>query len=109
MATYTTVSDLLASYKSRFVPENAEGVDTVIQVNLEGTPDETFYIVIQNQECVVAAGAHDAPILTVFATVEDWLKLNNHEVNPMLLMMQGKDKVEGPLHMAARFQTMFRD
>ncbi|MEM8487967.1 MAG: SCP2 sterol-binding domain-containing protein [Bacteroidota bacterium] len=109
MATYTSVSELLASYKSRFIPENAGGVDTVIQINLEGTPDEAFYVEIHNQECVVEAGAHEAPVLTVSATVEDWLKLNNHEVNPMLLMMQGKLKVEGPLHMAARFQTMFRD
>ncbi len=109
MATYTSVSELLTSYKSRFIPENASGVDTVIQVNLEGTPDEAFYVVVRDQQCEVEAGVHQEPVLTVSATVDDWLKLNNHEVNPMLLMMQGKLKVEGPLHMAARFQSMFRD
>ncbi len=109
MSKYTSVDQLIESYKARFIPENAEGVDTVIQVNLAGDPDAKFYMSIKNQICTIADGEHDAPVLTVNASVDDWLMLNNHEVNPMMLMMQGKLKVDGPLHMAAKFQTMFKE
>ena len=109
MAKYTSVAELIDSYRSRFIPENAAGVDTVVQVNLSGEPDAHFFMTIKDQACTIKDGSHQAPELVVTSTVEDWLKLNNHEVNPMMLMMQGKVKIDGPLHMAAKFQAMFRE
>ena len=109
MSKFTSIPELIASYKSRFIPENADGVDTVIQLKLAGNPPASFYMTIKDKQCIIFDGTHENPVLTVNATVEDWLKLNNHEVNPMMLMMQGKLKVDGPLHMATKFQTMFRD
>ena len=109
MAKFASIPDLIESYKSRFIPENADGVDTVIQLKLAGDPSSSFYMLIKDKQCTIVDGAHESPVLTVNATVEDWLKLNNHEVNPMMLMMQGKLKVDGPLHMATKFQTMFKD
>lgn len=109
MTKFSTIPELMASYKARFIPENAEGVETVIQLILSGDPDASFYVAIKDQQCNIIEGESGDPVLTVRATVEDWIKLNNHEVNPMMLMMQGKLKVDGPLHMATKFQSMFRE
>ncbi len=107
MAKFVSVPELIESYKSRFIPENAGDVDTIIQLRLSGEPASDFFMVIKDQQCTITEGIHEDAELTVGASVEDWLKLNNHEVNPMMLMMQGKLKVDGPLHMAAKFRSMF--
>ncbi|MFK7846305.1 MAG: SCP2 sterol-binding domain-containing protein [Rhodothermales bacterium] len=109
MAKFVSVSELIESYKSRFIPENADGVNTIIQLRLSGEPSSDFFMMIKDQMCTITEGVHDEAVLTVNATVEDWLMLNNHEVNPMMLMMQGKLKVDGPLHMAAKFRSMFKE
>ena len=109
MPKFETIPDLIASYKDRFIPENAEGVDTVIQVILDQDPNSSFYLEIKDKLCHISEGTHDDPVLTAHSTKEDWFKLNNGEANPMMLMMQGKLKVDGPLHMATKFQAMFRE
>ncbi len=109
MPKFETIPDLIASYQSRFIPENAEGVDTVIQIILDEDLSTSFYLAIKSQQCDIAEGQHDDPELTVRSSLNDWLSLNNGEANPMMLMMQGKLKVDGPLNMATKFQTMFRE
>ncbi len=109
MAKFVSIPELIESYKSRFIPENAAGVDTVIQLKLAGEQAYSFFMTIKDKECTIVEGDHDNPVLTINASAEDWLKLNNDEANPMMLMMQGKLKVDGPLHMATKFQTMFSE
>lgn len=109
MAKFVSVPELIESYKSRFIPENAGDVDTIIQLRLSGDPPADFFMRIKEQKCTITEGVHEDAELTVRASVEDWLNLNNHEVNPMMLMMQGKLKVDGPLHMAAKFRAMFKE
>lgn len=109
MAKFESVSDLIESYKSRFIPEKADGVDTIVQLNFKDAPADSFYVMIKENECVIEEGLHPAPVLTVHTATKDWLKLNNGEANPMMMMMQGKVKVDGPLELAAKFQAMFRE
>ncbi len=109
MAKFETVSDLIASYKSRFIPGNADGVDTIVQLNFKDAPDDSFYVMIKDNQCVIERGVHQSPELTVHTSIKDWLNLNNGKGNPMMMMMQGKIKVDGPLNMATKFQSMFKD
>ena len=108
MAKFESIPDLIESYKSRFLPEKSDGVDTVVQLKFTDDPEASFYVMIKESQIAISSGVHGTPELTVHTTVEDWLKLNNGKSNPMMMMMQGKLKVEGPLEMAARFQSMFK-
>lgn len=107
MPKFASIDEVMASYSERFLPEKAEGVDAVIQINLSGDRPASYVVTIKDQTLNIEEGTHDAPLLTVYSTVEDWLKLNNGEANPMMLLMQGKLRVEGPIQIATRFQTMF--
>ncbi len=107
MPKFETLPSLLQSYKDRFIPEKAEGVDAVIQLKLSGSEDALYFITIRNKTFEISEGLHEDPVLTVISTVKDWLKLNNGESNPMSIMMMGKLKVEGPLPLAMQFQSMF--
>ncbi len=107
MQKFDTIPSLLESYKERFIPEKALGVNAVIQLKLAGDEEALYYITIKDQTFEVSEGVHDSPALTVISTVKDWLNLNNGESNPLTLMMMGKLKVEGPIPLAMQFQTMF--
>lgn len=108
MATYSSIPEVIESYENRFLPEQAVGVDGVVQLNFTGDGGGSYYMVIKEQHLTVKEGEHHEPTVTVTASAEDWLKVNNGEANPMALMMQGKLKVSGSLPMATKFQTMFR-
>jgi putative sterol carrier protein len=108
MPKFTTIPEVVESYKGRFLPEEAKGVDGVIQLNLTGEGGGGYKMKIQEQTLTITEGEHPEPTVTVTADAEDWLRVNNGETNPMGLLMQGKLKVKGSLPMATKFQTMFR-
>lgn len=108
MPKFTTIPEVVESYKGRFLPEEAKGVDGVIQLNLTGEGGGGYKMKIQEQTLMITEGEHPEPTVTVTADAEDWLRVNNGETNPMGLLMQGKLKVKGSLPMATKFQTMFR-
>lgn len=105
---YTSTSEVIKSYEERFIPEEAAGVDGVVQLNLTGEGGGSYVLVIKDQTLTIEEGKHDEPTVTVTASADDWLKVNNQETNPMALMMAGKLKLSGSLPLATKFQGMFR-
>ena len=108
MPTYDTIPEVMRSYEDRFLPEQAAGVDGVVQLHLTGEGGRPYYLVIRNQQLGVHEGTHEDPTVTVTTSAENWLKINNGESNPMALMMMGQLKVGGSLPLATKFQSMFR-
>lgn len=107
MEHYTSIDEVIASYPSRFKPEEAKGTEGVVQLNLKGEGGGQYYLVIENQTLSVEKGAHDDPTMTATAEAHDWLRLNNGEVSPMTLLMQGRLKFNGSLPLALKFRSMF--
>ena len=108
MPRFHTIPEVIDSYKDRFKPSEAAGVDGVVQLVFTGEGGGAYQMIIKNQELTIEEGQHEDPTVTVTASAEDWLKVNNGEVNPMGLLMQGKLKVKGSLPMATKFQSMFQ-
>ena len=65
-------------------------------------------MLIRDKKLDVVAGEHPDPTVVVKVPAEEWIKVNNGQVGPMGLLMQGKLKVKGSLGMASKFQTMFK-
>ena len=105
---YTSIRELIASYEERFIPENAEGIDAIIQIDLTDNQGTSYVVTIKDQKLRIKEGTHEDPLLKVSASESDWLKLNNGEANPMIMMMKRKLKVKGPIEVVAQFQKMFR-
>ncbi len=102
-----TLDDVMAMYERKFDPEKAEGIDAVVQFDISGDGGGQRYLTIRDKEMQVAEGAHADPTITVRSSLENFLKLNLGEANPMALMMTGKVKVSGSVPLAMKFISLF--
>lgn len=107
MATPETIPELIDLYPEYFQPREAEGVDGVVQLDLDGAGGGQYYLVIEDQTLHIQEGVHDDPTVTIRTTAERWLKINRGEASPMTMMMMGQLSVDGSLAMATKFQSMF--
>lgn len=107
MPNHETIDELLQSYSERFSPEKAQGMDSVVQMNLTGEGGGQYYAEVQDQELNIEEGTHEAPDTTLTTSAENWLKVNNGNANPMQLMMQGQLSVDGSIPTATKFQGLF--
>ncbi len=107
MPRYATLDDVLASYPSRFRPDRAEGVDATVHMQLTGDGGRDATIHVHDGTLDVAEGVPESPTLQLTATAEDWLAVENGEMNPMMAMMQGKLKLKGSIPFATKFMGMF--
>lgn len=108
MPRYETIDEVIASYPDRFQPEKAQGVNETVYMNLDGeTPREIVLHVNDGSLDIREGEAPQDPTLTLSAKSEDWLAIENGELNPMMAMMQGKAKLRGSMPFAMKFMGMF--
>lgn len=103
-----SVPELIERYPDHFQPQEAEGVDGVIQLRLSGEGGGHYYLQVKDQALTIEEGEHPDPDTTIKTSAETWLAINNGDANPMAMMMQGKAKVEGSLPMAMKMQSLFK-
>ena len=102
-----TLSDLMDLYQRKFQPEKAGDIDATIQLSISGDGGGDRILEIKDKTLTIAEGVAEEPTLTVSCDFANWLKMNVGEANPMMLMMQGKMKVKGPIPLAMKFQQLF--
>ena len=108
MPRYATLDDVIASYPDRFRPDKADGVEATVQMHLTGANARDIAFHVNNQNLNVEDGATiDDPTLSVVADADDWLAIENGQINPMMAMMQGKLKLKGSIPFATKFLTLF--
>jgi putative sterol carrier protein len=108
MPRYATLDDVLASYPARFRPDKAEGVDATVHMHLTGERARDLLLHVHDGRLDVADGATvEDPTLTLTADADDWLAVENGQLNPMLAMMQGKLKLKGSVPFATKFMSLF--
>lgn len=107
MAAPQSIPELLNRYPDYFNPQAAEGVDGVVQLDLEGEGGGQYVLTIRDQELDIQEGTHEDPTVTIRTTAERWLKVNRGEASPMTLMMTGRLSIDGSLSMATKFQSLF--
>ena len=108
MPRYANLDEVMASYSERFRPDKAEGVDASVQMNLTGDHARQVVLRVQNQEMSIEEGVTaENPTLSVTADADDWLAVENGQLNPMMAMMQGKVKLKGSMPFAMKFLALF--
>ena len=108
MPRYATLDEVMASYSKRFRPDKAEGVDATVQMNLTGDNARNVVLHVRDQQMTIEEGVTvDDPTLSVTADADDWLAVENGELNPMMAMMQGKVKLKGSMPFAMKFLALF--
>lgn len=108
MPRYDTFDDVLASYPSRFNGDKAQSMDDTVYMNLTGDDARDVTLHVHNGELDITEGAvPEDPTLTLTAKTEDWVRIENGDLNPMMAMMQGKVKMKGSVPFATKFMGLF--
>jgi putative sterol carrier protein len=107
MPSFSSLDELVALYPDHFDPSEAEGMDGIVQLDIDGEKGGQYYLEIRNQELSVSEGAHEDPTVTISTSAENWLDIHRGEASPMTLMMTGQLQISGSMPMATKFQNVF--
>ena len=90
-----------------FMPEKANGIKAVIQIELSGEGASNWIINIADRKIDVAEGLVNSPSMTLQMAASDYVALTRGEANPMALFAAGRVKLQGDMGLALRFQQLF--
>ena len=108
MPRYSSLDEVLASYPGRFQADKARSMDDKVYMNLTGENARDVTIYVHHGELDVTEGeVPEDPTLRLTADADDWLAIENGQLNPMMAMMQGKMKLKGSVPFATKFMTLF--
>ena len=103
-----TIADLMSKMPGAFVPEKAQGLDTVLQFKFTGKEPGDWYAAIKDGKVDVQEGAHPSPKMTLTADSADYVRIFTGELDGMQAFMQGKLKLAGDLNLAMKLTQMFK-
>ncbi len=103
-----SVSDLMSRMPRAFKPENAEGVNTVLQYHLTGDEGGDWIVTIKDGQCQVVEGVAENPNMTLTADAQDYKDVIVGKTNAMQAFMMGKLKLAGDLNLAMKLPTFFK-
>jgi len=108
MPRYQSIDDVLASYPARFRADKATDTTATVHMHLTGAGARDVVLVVDNGTLEVTEGTPASdPTLTLSADADDWLRVENGDLNPMMALMQQKLKLKGSVPFAMKFMGMF--
>jgi putative sterol carrier protein len=104
-----TVAELMEKMPGAFLPEKAQGVNSVIHFKFTGAEAGDWNATIRDGKVNVGKGApEEKPNLTLTADSADYVKIFTGELDGMQAFMQGKIKLAGDLNLAMKLMQMFK-
>jgi putative sterol carrier protein len=104
---FNSVKEIFDGMPKAFDRGEAEGLNAVIQFNIEGDEGGNWYATIKDQTCTVSQGVHDNPTLSLKMLDKNWMALCKGELNAVMAFMSGKLKAKGDLMLAQRLPKLF--
>jgi putative sterol carrier protein len=103
-----TVEKLMSRMPKAFIPENAEGVEAIIQYHLSGEEAGDWIIDIREGQCKIEPGVSENPSMTLEADSQDYKDVITGKVNGMNAFMEGKLRLSGDLNLAMKLTSFFK-
>jgi len=104
-----TVKEALQGMVAAFDPEQAKGVNAIVQLNTTGEGGGTHHINIESGRAELVDGIAVEPTVTITTTAKDWLAIVAGELDTTKAFMTGKLIVDGDMMLMMRFQKMFNE
>ncbi len=102
------LEDLMQKAVDAFQPQNAAGIDALIQLRLTGDQGGDWFVTIRDQVLTLAEGVRPEADLTFKANTQDLFNVVNGQVNPMQAVLSGKVQFQGDISLAMRLLEVFR-
>ena len=102
-----TVNDLIRLIPMGFKAENAENVQTNIQIIATGSDGGEWVVRIKEKNCSIENGLMDNPDLTLTAETGNIIKMFLGELDPLRAYMQGKISFKGRIKQALALTNLF--
>ncbi len=99
-----TPAKIIENLPSRFKPEKAKGIDTVVQVEIRGPHGGKWTATIKDQKMEVKEGTHPTPKLEIEIGEEDFLDLINGKLKGTTAFFSGKLNIKGDLSTALKLR-----
>lgn len=108
MPRITSAQQLFDSLPAAFLPEQAQGVNAVIQFELTGPDGGDWQAQVANGQLTLGPGRAANPTVTLTASAADYLAIVNGDLSAMGAFMSGKVKIKGDVGLVMKMQKMFR-
>ncbi len=105
MTELLSITRIVQKMPQKFNPENAKGLDAVIQFLL--TDAESFYVHVCPDGCDSQMGLHDDPSLILHLDQATLTGVINGEVDGMGAYLKGKLRAEGNVMLATKLGKLF--
>jgi putative sterol carrier protein len=105
--TANQVQTIFTEMPGRLNPQAAQGLNAVIQYDLDGDGGAQYYAAIADGACTVTPGKHDAPTMTVSMAANDFVDMIQGRLDGMSAFMSGKLRISGDMGLAMRLQSLF--
>lgn len=103
VARVNSVQEYFETIRERFVPDAAKGVNATIQYDISGDGGGQWLFTVEDGAITdVKQGTVEKPTLTVTMTVENFLKVQNGDLDGRKAFMTRKMKVKGNLALAQK-------
>jgi len=103
-----TLKQLFEGMVQSFMPEEAKGLDTVIQYDITGEGGGKFYMVISEQRCTLHEGEAEDPRITIAASKDDWYAVAKGELDGASAFLTGRLRTQGNMSDLMRMQSLFK-
>ncbi len=104
---FGSVQDYFDTLEARFQADKADGVDAVIQWNIEGPSGGDWHVLVKEGAFTLHTGSHADPSVAIVINDDNWLKLINGQLNGPMAVMTRKMKVNGNIRLARKMDQMF--
>lgn len=88
-----TAREILEALPGKVAPEAIEGLETNFHFDLEGDGGGALTVSIAEGKVTVEEGLSGDPKCTVRAKADNFVKLANGDLNPMMAILMGKVKI----------------
>jgi putative sterol carrier protein len=103
-----TVQEVFEGMPRAFRTKMAGEDNLVFQFHITGDQTGEWNVCVENGQCVVNQGVHDAPTVSLTMKDKNWLAMASGELSGAKAFMTGKLKLKGDLMAAQKLGTYFK-